>query len=170
MTDSPIRILFLCTGNSARSIMAECIANSRPDLFAWSAGSRPKGAPNPLALETLAGHGIDASSARSEHWDVYRDERFDVVVTLCGSAAREACPVFPGAPVTVHWGFPDPPAAADPAAEFERVFRGIADAIGRFAADDDPDVAARAQRVADSVRAAFPEAASVGSDGYDVSP
>lgn len=157
MADSPIRILFLCTGNSARSIMAEFVANARPGIAARSAGSRPKGAPNPLAVETLTRHGIDSSSARSEHWDVYRGEAFDLVVTLCGSAAREACPVFPGGPVTVHWGFPDPPAAADPAAEFERAFHGIAEAIAGFAADDDPDVAARALRVAASVRTAFPE-------------
>jgi arsenate reductase len=129
-------ILFLCTGNSARSLLAEAIANQRfgAHLVARSAGSSPRGEPHPLAVATLERHGLDPSGLRSESWDRYRDERFDLVVTLCDSAARETCPPFPGAPARAHWGFADPPAADDPAACFESVFHGLVEAIGRFVA------------------------------------
>ena len=97
-----VSILFLCTGNSARSILAEAIANQRFGhvLETRSAGSHPKDTPHPLALETLARHSLSTSDARSESWDVYRDHDFDLVITVCDSAAAETCPAFPGAPAT----------------------------------------------------------------------
>ncbi|MEM7227379.1 MAG: arsenate reductase ArsC [Planctomycetota bacterium] len=146
------RILFLCTGNSARSILAEVIANHRfgDALQAWSAGSQPKGTPHPLALETLDRHGLPTDAARSESWDMYRDAPFDLVVTLCDSAAAETCPVFPGAPIQVHWGLPDPPAADDPAAMFEQVFRTLVGALERFTTME-ADLDVRAAAVADLV-------------------
>lgn len=133
--------------------MAEAIANQRfgDVLTARSAGSNPKGVPHPLALETLRRHGLDTDGLASESWSKYEDEPFDVVVTLCGSAARETCPAFPGPAHRAHWGFPDPPAQPDPEAAFERVFQGLVDAIGAFARGDDADIGRRAARVAEHV-------------------
>lgn len=116
-------ILFLCTGNSARSIMAEAIANHLfGDQFdARSAGSNPKPTPNPLAIETLRRHDIPTADLHSQSWGHFLEQPFDLVVTLCDSAACETCPTFPGAGTT-HWSFPDPPAADDPEAMFEAVY------------------------------------------------
>lgn len=157
---SPTRILFLCTGNSARSILAEAIANAMfgEAIIAASAGSRPKGEPHPRALKTLEDHGLPADHWRSKSWDEFRVSSFDLVVTLCDAAAKETCPVFPGAPVTTHWGFPDPPVAADPEAMFETVFDGLVEAIGAFVEDGDSPVDVRATRVAELVRSRFPQA------------
>ena len=140
MDERPIAILFLCTGNSARSILAEVIANHRygDSILARSAGSKPKGQPNPLALTTLTRHSLPTDDVRSESWDLYADRSFDLVVTLCDSAAAEPCPAFGGAPVTMHWGFPDPPAATDPKAMFEAVFVALDEAIGAFARSREP--------------------------------
>jgi arsenate reductase len=104
--DTPARILVLCTGNSCRSIMAEALINhlGRGRYRAWSAGSRPTGAVHPKALETLRRHGIDAGSPKSQSWDDYADQSFDCVLTVCDSAAAEACPAFE----RVHWSIPDP--------------------------------------------------------------
>ena len=106
------KILFLCTGNSARSIIAEYLVRKLAgDRFvSFSAGSHPKGAVHPLALEVLADYyGIDASAARSKSWDELRGERFDFVITVCDNA-RESCPYWPGQPVLAHWGTDDPAA------------------------------------------------------------
>lgn len=104
------KILFLCTGNSARSIFAECLlrkmAGSCFDVY--SAGANPKPAPHPMTIEVL--HEIfqvDASDARSKSWEEFKDEKFDFVVTLCDDA-KEMCPVWTGRPIVAHWGSPDP--------------------------------------------------------------
>lgn len=110
----PYRVLFLCTGNSARSVLAEATlrawASARFDAF--SAGSKPTGAVHPLTLETLRSDGIAVDGLRSKSWDEFDDETqpLDVVVTVCDSAAAEPCPVFFGHVVRTHWGLADPAA------------------------------------------------------------
>ncbi len=150
-------ILFLCTGNSARSLLAEALANQRfgDRLEACSAGSRPRGAPHRLALATLERNGVDASGLESKSWITVCDRRFDLVITLCADAAAEPCPTFPGAPARAHWGLPDPPAAEDPPDAFQRVFDALRDALACFAADDEPDLAVRAERAARVLRRHF---------------
>jgi arsenate reductase len=106
------KLLFLCTGNSARSIMGEYLmrqlAGDRFETF--SAGSNPTGRVHPVAIEVLRDYfGIDASAARSKSWDEFRDQRFDFVITVCDHA-RETCPFWPGQPVLAHWGTDDPAA------------------------------------------------------------
>lgn len=141
-------ILFLCTGNSARSIMAEAYMNKAgaPNWRAFSAGSKPAGKPNPFALETLAAHGVPAPGARSKSWDEFAARGappLDAVVTVCDNAAGETCPVFfaPGgaAPRRFHWSFPDPAAAtgadAEKRAAFETVFADIRARIDAFLAE-----------------------------------
>jgi len=155
--DRRLSILFLCTGNSARSIMAESIANTRfgDRLEAVSAGSHPKGSPHPLAVATLRRHGMATEGLASKSWDVYKDRRFDLVVTLCASAAKEVCPVFSGRPPKTHWGFPDPPECDDEEAAFQRVFEGLVEAIDRFVTDEQPNVVRRAAVVAEHVAGEF---------------
>ncbi|GAB4143520.1 MAG: arsenate reductase ArsC [Thermogutta sp.] len=123
-------VLILCTGNSCRSQMAEALWN---DLAggAWqavSAGSRPAGYVHPLAIRVLSELGLDLSQNRSKHLDEFRDRPFDLVVTVCDNA-RESCPVFPGAPQTLHWPFPDPAEADGTEEEKLAVFRSVRDAI-----------------------------------------
>ena len=109
-------ILILCTHNSARSVLAEGMLNHWArrlgrDVVAHSAGSAPSGRVNPFALEALAAAGIDAGTPRSKSWDEFAAPgapKLAAVITVCDSAAREQCPLFPGAPVQVHWGYPDP--------------------------------------------------------------
>jgi len=111
-TDRRRTVLFLCTGNSARSILAEFLLNHRaPTLFqAYSAGSNPRGEVHPLALRVLREQFlIDPGGARSKSWEIYKDVRFDFVITLCDTA-RESCPIWPGQPVVAHWGSADPAA------------------------------------------------------------
>ncbi|MEM0964659.1 MAG: arsenate reductase ArsC [Verrucomicrobiota bacterium] len=125
------KILFLCTGNSARSIMAEYILRKKdPFRFeSFSAGSHPKDSPHPLALKTLKDrYLIDASDARSKSWDEYRKVDFDFVLTVCDNA-RETCPVWPGQPIVAHWGSPDPVAA--PEDKLEQVFIDVSTQIAR---------------------------------------
>lgn len=123
----PFDILVLCTGNSARSILAEAIANRAGDgaIKAWSAGSFPKGQVHPQALALLARHGYPTEGLRSKSWDEFTGEGapvFDAVITVCDNAAGETCPVWLGHPVRVHWGIPDPAAVTGDAAAVARAF------------------------------------------------
>jgi protein-tyrosine-phosphatase len=115
MSEPTYNVLFLCTGNSARSILAEAIVNhlaSRNGRFrAYSAGSFPKLQPNPFALELLRKNGISTDGLRSKPWDEFATPgapKLDFVFTVCDQAAGEACPIWPGQPMTAHWGVPDP--------------------------------------------------------------
>lgn len=116
----PISVLFLCTHNSARSILAEALLNDlgQGRFIAYSAGSAPResGQPNPLAIRTLAEVGLDTRALRSKSWDEFLGAdapAIDLVITVCGNAS-EVCPVFPGRPATAHWGYDDPSAAEAP--------------------------------------------------------
>ncbi len=135
--------------------MAEAIANHLfgETLEACSGGSHPKDAPNPLAIQTLKRHNIRTDDLRSKSWNEFEGKQFDLVITLCDSAARESCPTFPGAGTT-HWGFSDPPAADDPEAMFETVYQGLVEAIGRFV-QTTGEIDQRAAEVADFVRRRF---------------
>ena len=123
----PYNVLFLCTGNSARSIMAEGILNfkGRPNFTAYSAGSHPSGVVRPEALRQLEIAHIPISGLRSKSWDEFAQPgspKFDFVLTVCDNAAREMCPVWPGQPTTAHWGVPDPAAVRGSTADIERAF------------------------------------------------
>lgn len=112
----PWNTIFICTGNSARSIMAEALMRDLGDgrFRSFSAGTRPAGAPHPLALETLARHGHDTRGLSSKHLDPFLEEgapQMDFIFTVCDSAAGEACAIWPGRPASAHWGIPDPAAA-----------------------------------------------------------
>ena len=116
MTDKTYNVLFLCTGNSARSIMAEAILNvlGQGRLRAYSAGSHPSGQVQPMARELAEAIGYDASQVRSKNWDEFSVEgapEMDIVITVCDNAAGEACPVWLGHPALAHWGVPDPVSA-----------------------------------------------------------
>jgi arsenate reductase len=117
-------ILFLCTGNSCRSIMAEALMNhlGQGRYRAHSAGSRPTGTVHPRALETLARHQIPAGTPQSRSWDDFTDISFDDVVTVCDAAATESCPIFPGKARKHHWSTPDPAHAVGSDAEIEAAF------------------------------------------------
>lgn len=116
MTDRPRHVLFLCTGNSARSILAEAYLNSaaRGRFVAYSAGSRPAGKVSPFALELLLKHGISSEGLRSKNWDQFARPgapKMSFVFTVCDNAAGEVCPIWPGQPMTAHWGIEDPAVA-----------------------------------------------------------
>ena len=142
MTDDrgggPIRVLFVCTGNSARSIMAEALLRLHGgDRFeVSSAGTEPRGV-NPLTLRVLEDAGIDAGDARSKSVNEYLDETFDYVVTVCDEA-RQVCPVFPGVHESLHWGYEDPAEATGTEEErlivFRRVLVALSERIAQFAA------------------------------------
>lgn len=140
-----MNILVLCTGNSARSILAEAILNryGGEKLTAFSAGSKPVGAVNPVALKLLEKEGYDVSGFRSKSWDEFSGNDapdLDIVITVCGNAAGETCPIWVGAPITVHWGFPDP-ASVDGAndeklAAFNLAYQALEKNVGAFLALD----------------------------------
>jgi arsenate reductase len=125
---SQYNVLFLCTGNSARSILAKAILNPRgaPTFHGFSAGSRPAGRVNPYALQELEAAGLPATGARSKSWEEFAKPgapRMHVVITVCDNAARETCPIWPGQPMTAHWGVPDPAAVDGPPDQIARAFR-----------------------------------------------
>jgi arsenate reductase len=121
-------VLFLCTGNSARSIMAEAILNhkGKPNFTAYSAGSHPSGVVRPEAMKELTRARIPAEGLRSKSWDEFVRRgapELHFVFTVCDNAAKETCPLWPGQPMTAHWGVPDPAAVKGDAPEVERAFR-----------------------------------------------
>ncbi|WP_043617780.1 arsenate reductase ArsC [Ensifer sp. ZNC0028] len=141
MSDKVYNVLFLCTGNSARSIIAEAILNrlGTGKFKAYSAGSQPKGKVHPFALQLLKGLNYDTSFARSKAWDEFAASGalpMDFVFTVCDNAAAEACPVWPGQPMTAHWGVPDPAAAEGSEAErhfaFAEAYRMLNNRISIF--------------------------------------
>lgn len=124
----PLNVLFLCTGNSARSILAEAYLNAagRGRFKAYSAGSHPTGKVNPFALELLAKHRIDTAGYRSKNWDEFAQPgapKLDFVLTVCDNAAGEVCPIWPGQPTTAHWGVPDPAAVTGTDEQKRAAFR-----------------------------------------------
>jgi arsenate reductase len=127
MPDKIYNVLFLCTGNSARSILAEAILNrdGKGRFRAFSAGSQPKGEVNPYAMTLLRKAGYDTSAMRSKSWSEFAQPgapKLDFVFTVCDNAAGEACPFWPGQPMTAHWGIPDPAAATGTEAEIGVAF------------------------------------------------
>lgn len=136
MNDRVYNVLFICTGNSARSIMAEGLMNHLGGgrFKAWSAGSHPNGTVNPFALKTLAGWHIPTDGYRSKSWDEFAQAgapTLDFAFTVCDSAAGEVCPVWPGQPLTAHWGVPDPAAVEGSDEEKARAFMDVANTLKR---------------------------------------
>lgn len=143
MPNTPLNVLFLCTGNSARSILAEAVMNhlGQGRFKGYSAGSRPAGEPNPFAISLLQREGIDTAFARSKSWDEFASAdapTLDFVFTVCDNAAAEECPFWPGQPVSAHWGLPDPAAVtgsdAEKALAFADTYRALTRRIGAFVA------------------------------------
>lgn len=134
MSSRSFNVLFLCTGNSARSIMAEALLNAvgRDRHKAYSAGSRPAGTVHPLALEMLASRGLPIEGLRSKSWEEFARPgapRIDLVVTVCGGPAGDACPVWPGSPLRTHWAIGDPGAVSGSDEDRRRAFREAFDAL-----------------------------------------
>ncbi len=141
MAERPFNVLFLCTGNSARSILAEAILNKTGagKFRAYSAGSQPKGKVNPGTLQLLSNLKFDITPYRSKSWDEFAKPgapQLDFVFTVCDNAANEVCPVWPGQPMTAHWGVPDPAEArgtpAEVAAAFAEAYRMLNNRISVF--------------------------------------
>jgi arsenate reductase len=149
----PFNVLVLCTGNSARSILGEMLFNhlGQGRIKAFSAGSKPSGQVNPMALETLERHGVPHEGARSKSWDEFGPHAvppapsqgiplritFDFIFTVCGNAANETCPVWPGHPATAHWGIPDPARVEPMEARreaFEEAYRSLQKRVTAFLA------------------------------------
>jgi arsenate reductase (thioredoxin) len=163
MSPAPLSVLFLCTGNSARSILAEAVLNDpvvgQGRFTAYSAGSHPRGAVNPFALDLLNELGLPTAGLRSKSWDEFAAPtapRLDVVVTVCDDAASETCPVWPGHPATAHWGLPDPAAVEGDAERKRAAFRDTYTVLRRrighftqvpFASLDPATVAARLREI-----------------------
>jgi arsenate reductase len=129
-------VLFLCTGNSSRSILAEAILNhrGRPNFRAFSAGSHPAGRVHPFALKQLESAGLPVEGLWSKSWDEFAKPgapQMNFVFTVCDSAAAEVCPVWPGQPITAHWGIPDPGNLGNTAEELTRAFRDVFVTLGR---------------------------------------
>jgi arsenate reductase (thioredoxin) len=121
-------VLFLCTGNSARSIMAEAIMNlkGRPNFTAYSAGSHPSGSVRPEALRQLENAHLPTGGLRSKNWDEFAKAgapRLDFIFTVCDNAAKEVCPIWPGQPMTAHWGVADPAGVQGTSEQVEKAFR-----------------------------------------------
>jgi arsenate reductase len=129
-------VLFLCTGNSARSIMAEAILNQKgkPNFSGYSAGSFPTGRVNPVALKQLEAASLPTAGLRSKNWDEFAKAgapQMNFVFTVCDNAAKEVCPVWPGQPMTAHWGVPDPATVTGSPEQIERAFRDAFVALDR---------------------------------------
>ena len=122
-----MRVLVVCTGNSCRSVMAEALLNARSDgrIEAYSAGSTPAGYVHPKSLSTLDRHGVPYGEPRSQSWDEFEGQHFDVVITVCDSAAAESCPVFQGDARRIHWSTPDPASAEGTDEELFAVFYDV---------------------------------------------
>jgi arsenate reductase (thioredoxin) len=136
MSDQPLNVLFVCTGNSARSIMAEGLMNQagKGRFIAHSAGSMPSGTVNPFALSTLAAMKVPNEGFRSKSWGEFAQAgapHLDFVFTVCDNAANETCPVWPGQPMSAHWGVPDPAAVEGSDEEKARVFLATAVTLKR---------------------------------------
>jgi len=143
MTHPPFNVLFLCTGNSARSILAEAILNSlgRDRVRAFSAGSQPKGEVHPMALTQLRRANLPTEGYRSKSWNEFSTDeapKLDFVFTVCDNAANEICPTWPGQPMTAHWGIPDPAAVegtdANKQSAFAKAFMQLQTRISLFLA------------------------------------
>lgn len=141
MTDKTYNILFLCTGNSARSIMAEALVTTmgKGRFRGFSAGSQPGGKVNPFAIEQVKKTGYPLDNLRSKNWDEFAAPgapHMDFIITVCDNAAGEVCPVWPGHPVTAHWGFADPAAVEgtdeEKRAAFEKIFKQIMARMNAF--------------------------------------
>ena len=142
-SQKPLNVLFLCTGNSARSVLAEAILSKlgEGNFRAFSAGSHPKGAVNPYSIKLLKSLGYDTSGYRSKSWNEFAQPgapAIDFIITVCDDAAGESCPVWPGKPVAAHWGIRDPAAVEGTDETIERAFkeayRQLSDRISKFVA------------------------------------
>ncbi|KWR75027.1 arsenate reductase ArsC [Cupriavidus sp. IDO] len=142
MSKDTYNVLFLCTGNTSRSIMAEALLATmgKGRFRTFSAGSQPSGTVNPFAIEQVTKTGYDLSNLRSKSWDEFAEDgapQMDFIITVCDQAAGEACPIWPGHPASAHWGFEDPAAVegtdAEKRAAFERIFRQIMQRVNAFA-------------------------------------